>query len=109
MEWWRCSASRDGGELGRDALRRRRAEGPVGHVQEADVIQLCIDRLGSYKKPGKVVVRDEPLPKTPGRKDSSGETFGSPTGLDTFAGIAGSLNRGPQTTERIWSIRGQLD
>jgi acyl-CoA synthetase (AMP-forming)/AMP-acid ligase II len=38
---------------------------PGGQVDEADVIQLCIDRLGSYKKPGKVVVRDEPLPKTP--------------------------------------------
>jgi acyl-CoA synthetase (AMP-forming)/AMP-acid ligase II len=38
---------------------------PGGRVDETDVIQLCIDRLGSYKKPGKVVVRDEPLPKTP--------------------------------------------
>jgi acyl-CoA synthetase (AMP-forming)/AMP-acid ligase II len=38
---------------------------PGGQVHEADVVQLCIDRLGSYKKPGKVVVRDEPLPKTP--------------------------------------------
>jgi acyl-CoA synthetase (AMP-forming)/AMP-acid ligase II len=34
-------------------------------VDEAEVIQLCADRLGSYKKPGKVVVREEPLPKTP--------------------------------------------
>jgi len=38
---------------------------PGRSVDEADVIQLCIDRLGSYKKPGKVVLRDEPLPKTP--------------------------------------------
>jgi acyl-CoA synthetase (AMP-forming)/AMP-acid ligase II len=38
---------------------------PGGQVDAADVIQLCVERLGSYKKPGKVVVRDEPLPKTP--------------------------------------------
>ena len=36
-----------------------------GQVDAAEVVQLCIDRLGSYKKPGKVVVRDEALPKTP--------------------------------------------
>jgi acyl-CoA synthetase (AMP-forming)/AMP-acid ligase II len=34
-------------------------------IDEAEVVQLCVDHLGSYKKPGKVVVRDEPLPKTP--------------------------------------------
>jgi acyl-CoA synthetase (AMP-forming)/AMP-acid ligase II len=34
-------------------------------LDEAEVAQLCIEHLGSYKKPGKVVVRDEPLPKTP--------------------------------------------
>jgi len=31
----------------------------------AEVMQLCAEQLGSYKKPGRVVVRDEPLPKTP--------------------------------------------
>jgi acyl-CoA synthetase (AMP-forming)/AMP-acid ligase II len=38
---------------------------PGGRVEEEEVIRLCADRLGSYKKPGLVVVRDEPLPKTP--------------------------------------------
>jgi acyl-CoA synthetase (AMP-forming)/AMP-acid ligase II len=38
---------------------------PGRRVDEAEVIQLCVDRLGSYKKPGKVVVREEALPKTP--------------------------------------------
>lgn len=38
---------------------------PGAHVGAADIIQVCIDQLGSYKKPGKVVVRKEPLPKTP--------------------------------------------
>jgi acyl-CoA synthetase (AMP-forming)/AMP-acid ligase II len=38
---------------------------PGAHVGAAEVIQLCVDRLGSYKKPGKVVVCEEPLPKTP--------------------------------------------
>ena len=41
------------------------ARKPGGQIDEAEVIQLCTDHLGSYKKPGKVVVRDEPLPKTP--------------------------------------------
>ena len=34
-------------------------------VSEDDLIQLCVDRLGSYKKPGKVVLSTEPLPKSP--------------------------------------------
>lgn len=34
-------------------------------ISEREVIQICVDQLGSYKKPGKVVVRNEPLPKTP--------------------------------------------
>lgn len=38
---------------------------PGTHVAEAEVTQLCIDQLGSYKKPGRVVIRDDPLPKTP--------------------------------------------
>jgi acyl-CoA synthetase (AMP-forming)/AMP-acid ligase II len=38
---------------------------PGAQVDATEVVQLCIDRLGSYKKPGKVVVRTEALPKTP--------------------------------------------
>ena len=38
---------------------------PGGQIDEEEVIRLCADHLGSYKKPGKVVVRDEALPKTP--------------------------------------------
>ncbi len=38
---------------------------PGESVDEAAIVQLCIDQLGSYKKPGRVVIRDDPLPKTP--------------------------------------------
>ena len=38
---------------------------PAATVTEAELIHLCEERLGSYKRPGKVVLRDEPLPKTP--------------------------------------------
>ena len=34
-------------------------------VTEADVIALCVDHLGSYKKPSRVEFRHEPLPKSP--------------------------------------------
>ncbi len=34
-------------------------------VTEQELIQLCADRLGSYKKPQRVEFRREPLPKTP--------------------------------------------
>jgi len=34
-------------------------------VTEADVIALCVDHLGSYKKPSSVEFRHEPLPKSP--------------------------------------------
>jgi acyl-CoA synthetase (AMP-forming)/AMP-acid ligase II len=34
-------------------------------VTEADVIALCAERLGSYKKPAKVEFRFDPLPKSP--------------------------------------------
>jgi acyl-CoA synthetase (AMP-forming)/AMP-acid ligase II len=30
-----------------------------------DVIAACVERLGSYKKPSRVVIRTEPLPRTP--------------------------------------------
>jgi acyl-CoA synthetase (AMP-forming)/AMP-acid ligase II len=29
------------------------------------IVQLCVDQLGSYKKPGVVELRTEPLPKSP--------------------------------------------
>ena len=32
---------------------------------EAEIIALCADRLGSYKKPSRVEFRQEPLPKSP--------------------------------------------
>ena len=34
-------------------------------VTEADVVSMCAEHLGSYKKPAKVEFRDEPLPKSP--------------------------------------------
>ena len=34
-------------------------------ITEAEVVGLCADRLGSYKKPSKVVLTTEPLPKSP--------------------------------------------
>jgi acyl-CoA synthetase (AMP-forming)/AMP-acid ligase II len=34
-------------------------------VSESDIVELCSSRLGNYKRPGKVVLRSEPLPKTP--------------------------------------------
>ena len=40
-------------------------------IDMAEVVQLCAEQLGSYKKPGRVVVRDEPLPKTPVGKISA--------------------------------------
>lgn len=33
-------------------------------VAEQEIVELCVDRLGSYKKPATVVVRVEPLPKS---------------------------------------------
>lgn len=38
---------------------------PKLKVSEQDIIQLCIEKLGSYKKPFAVEFRTEPLPKTP--------------------------------------------
>jgi acyl-CoA synthetase (AMP-forming)/AMP-acid ligase II len=34
-------------------------------VEEQDIISLCIERLGSYKKPSKVILTTNPLPKSP--------------------------------------------
>lgn len=34
-------------------------------VTEADVIELCAERLGSYKKPSRVEFSTDPLPKSP--------------------------------------------
>lgn len=34
-------------------------------VDEAELIELCARELGSYKKPGSVDLRSEPLPRTP--------------------------------------------
>ena len=52
---------------------QRWGETPCAHVMvdgttpvtEDELAQLCADRLGSYKKPGKVVMTTEPLPKSP--------------------------------------------
>ncbi len=38
---------------------------PDSAVSETELIDLCATHLGSYKRPGKVVLRHEPLPKTP--------------------------------------------
>lgn len=51
----------------------RWGETPCAHVMvregsrvtEAEIADLCAERLGSYKKPGRVVITTEPLPKTP--------------------------------------------
>lgn len=51
----------------------RWGETPCAHVMvregsrvtEVEIADLCAERLGSYKKPGKVVITTEPLPKTP--------------------------------------------
>ena len=37
----------------------------LGAVTEAELVELCADRLGSYRKPGRVELRTEPLPKSP--------------------------------------------
>jgi acyl-CoA synthetase (AMP-forming)/AMP-acid ligase II len=34
-------------------------------LTEQDVIDVCLQQLGSYKRPSKVVFREEPLPRTP--------------------------------------------
>jgi acyl-CoA synthetase (AMP-forming)/AMP-acid ligase II len=34
-------------------------------VTQEEIIRLCTDRLGSYKKPSAVEFRTEPLPKSP--------------------------------------------
>ena len=34
-------------------------------VNDQELIDICADRLGSYKKPGEVVITTEPLPKSP--------------------------------------------
>ena len=36
----------------------------MGQVGEDEVIGLCVERLGSYKKPAQVVFQTEPLPKS---------------------------------------------
>ncbi len=38
---------------------------PGAKVTEAELAELCASSLGHYKRPGKVVLRTEPLPKTP--------------------------------------------
>lgn len=38
---------------------------PGAQVTEAELGDLCAEKLGRYKRPGKVVLRAEPLPKTP--------------------------------------------
>lgn len=34
-------------------------------VSEEEIVKLCAEALGSYKKPDRVELRKEPLPKTP--------------------------------------------
>lgn len=38
---------------------------PAVPVEESDLIELCARRLGSYKKPSKVVLVTDPLPRSP--------------------------------------------
>ena len=37
----------------------------LSDISEEDVVKLCVDALGSYKKPSRVVITTEPLPKSP--------------------------------------------
>ncbi|HZQ80221.1 MAG TPA: AMP-binding protein [Acidimicrobiia bacterium] len=37
----------------------------LGSISEDEVIDLCVRRLGSYKKPSAVVLQTDPLPRTP--------------------------------------------
>jgi acyl-CoA synthetase (AMP-forming)/AMP-acid ligase II len=34
-------------------------------VSEDDIVAACKERLGSYKRPGRVILQDDPLPRTP--------------------------------------------
>ena len=38
---------------------------PGARVTADDIVQLCAERLGSYKKPSRVEITTEPLPKSP--------------------------------------------
>jgi len=38
---------------------------PEAAVTEKELVDLCSVHLGNYKRPGKVVLRHDPLPKTP--------------------------------------------
>ena len=38
---------------------------PESIVTEKELIELCATRLGNYKRPGKIVLQHDPLPKTP--------------------------------------------
>lgn len=40
------------------------ARSPAFSSARRELIELCAERLGRYKRPGKVVVREESLPKT---------------------------------------------
>ena len=37
----------------------------MGQITSEEVVKLCVDALGSYKKPAKVVITTDPLPKSP--------------------------------------------
>ena len=38
---------------------------PGATITEAEIVAMCADHLGSYKKPARVEFRTEPLPKSP--------------------------------------------
>ena len=38
---------------------------PEASVTEKELVELCSVHLGNYKRPGKIVLRHDPLPKTP--------------------------------------------
>jgi acyl-CoA synthetase (AMP-forming)/AMP-acid ligase II len=38
---------------------------PGAALTETEIIQRCVDRLGGYKKPSKVIFQTEPLQRTP--------------------------------------------
>jgi hypothetical protein len=44
---------------------------PDSRITQRDIIELCTARLGNCKRPGKVVLRQDPLPKTPVARSSA--------------------------------------
>ena len=79
-------------------------------VAEKELVELCFVHLGNYKRPAKVVLRRDPLPKTPVSKIRR-RNFVSRSGLDESAGsqategVRGTLARMSQGALSIHRVR----